>query len=82
VKDQNQESEGWDYYGKWFLGIEEDEPEDQKERYSFPYGDFEKVHRDGLIAAQQRAGQYDHDDIEKAADELTAMIDEREGEED
>ncbi|MFP4345185.1 MAG: hypothetical protein ACLFU8_10865 [Anaerolineales bacterium] len=74
------DEQGWNAYGKWFLAVNEDEPQDEKERYNFPYGDFEKVHRSGLIAAQQRAGQYDHDEVEKVADELTAMIDERAGE--
>jgi hypothetical protein len=62
------------------LAVNEDEAQDQKERYDFPYGDFDKVHRSGLIPAQQRAGQYNHNEVEKAADELTAMSDERESE--
>jgi len=41
-------------------------------------GDFRKVHRDGLIAAKQRAAQNDYTDIEQAADELLEMIDKRE----
>ena len=28
-----------------------------KGRYKFPYGDFRTVHRDGLIAAKERAAQ-------------------------
>ena len=54
-------------YGKWHLGIDDSEPDDTKERYKFPYGDFELVHRCGLLAAESRAGQYKHTSIEAAA---------------
>ena len=40
--------------------------EDTKARYKFPYGDFEKVHRCGVIAAESRAGQRKYEDIESA----------------
>lgn len=36
----------------------------------FPYGDFRRLYRSGLIAAKQRAGEWDHDDVEQAADRL------------
>ena len=45
----------------------------------FPYGDFHRVHRSGLIAAKQRAAQRDHDDIERAADELLVLLDAQHG---
>jgi hypothetical protein len=73
------ERNGWKGYGDWHLGIDEDADEETKERYSFPYGDFRRVHRSGLIAAKQRAAQFDHDDVEKAADELLANLDESSG---
>ena len=67
---------GFSEYGKWFLGIEEKEKqEDNKGHYKFPYGDFEKVHRCGVIAAENRAGQYKHSDIENAAAHLHGMLD-------
>ena len=72
--------QGWDTYEKWFLGIDTEYDEGEKERYEFPYGDFKKVHRRGVIAAKQRAAQYEHSDIENAADELLQMIDQRENE--
>lgn len=68
---------GWDEYSKWFLAIDTDENEETKGHYNFPFGDFKKVHRDGVIAAKQRAAQYDYAEIEKAADELLTLIDER-----
>lgn len=66
----------WAEYGEWFLAIDTDASEETKDRYNFPYGDFKQVHRDGVIAAKQRAAQYDHTAVEKAADEVLEMIDE------
>jgi hypothetical protein len=71
-------AEGWDVYGRWFLGIATDESPETKARFTFPYGDFRRVHRDGLIAVKQRAAQHHHRSIEEAADELLDMIDKRE----
>jgi hypothetical protein len=65
---------GFGEYAKWHLGIDDDEPEDAKARYKFPYGDFEKVHRCGVLAAESRAGQYKYHDIENAAAHLHGMI--------
>ncbi len=66
---------GFGGYAQWFLGIDTDEDEDNKGRYKFPYGDFEKVHRCGVLAAESRAGQYKYDDIEDVAAHLHGMID-------
>lgn len=67
--------EGWDAYAKWFLAYNPSESEETKQRFGFPYGDFKKVHRSALNAVQQRAGQYGHDEIMKAADSLVKIID-------
>ncbi len=69
------ERHGYAEYGKWRLGINDEKGEQTKGRYEFPYGDFEKVHRCGLLAAESRAGQYKHFDIENAAARLLHMID-------
>jgi hypothetical protein len=69
------ERHGFGEYQKWYLGIDDEQDEDNKGRYKFPYGDFEKVHRCGLLSAESRAGQYKYFDIEKAAHELHEMID-------
>ncbi|NMH97065.1 hypothetical protein [Pseudonocardia acidicola] len=53
-------------YARWHLGFDDDEDEDNKGRYKFPYGDFEKVHRCALLAAESRAGQRKYYDIELA----------------
>jgi hypothetical protein len=66
---------GWDAYGKWYLGIDDEEDEQTKGYYKFPYGDFEQVHRCGVLSAESRAGQYKYDDIENAAAHLHGMID-------
>jgi hypothetical protein len=68
------EEHGWAEYAKWHLGIDEDEGEETKARYRFPYGDFERVHRCGLLAAESRAGQYKHLDIELAVAHLHGML--------
>ena len=61
-------------YGNWHLGLDLSQGENTKGRYKFPYGDFKTVHRDGLIAAKERAAQQDYRDIEKAADELLQAL--------
>lgn len=51
--------------------------EDTKGRYSFPYGDFGKLHRCAVISGESRAGQYHHQAIEDAYRELLAAIDKK-----
>ena len=65
---------GFDEYAKWHLGIDDEEREQTKGRYRFPYGDFENVHRCAVLAAESRAGQYKHADIESAAAHLHGML--------
>ncbi|RYU80466.1 hypothetical protein [Hymenobacter persicinus] len=62
-------------YAKWHLGQDASHGEDTKGRYKFPYGDFRTVHRDGLVAAKERAAQQGYHDIAKAADELLQTLD-------
>jgi hypothetical protein len=66
---------GFDAYGRWYLGIDDDYSKDEKSRYKFPYGDFDRVHRCGVIAAEVRAAQRKYDDIEVAAAHLHGMLD-------
>jgi hypothetical protein len=70
---------GWKDFGEWYLGVDEHANDDTKEHYGFPYGDFKKLHRSGLIAAKQRAAQNHYKDIEKAADELLELFDKSTG---
>jgi hypothetical protein len=66
---------GFGEYGRWYLGINDEKPEDTKGHYEFPYGDFENVHRCGVLSAESRAGQYKHFHIESAAAHLHGMLD-------
>jgi hypothetical protein len=69
------EQHGYHEYGRWYLGIDDTEPEDTKSRYRFPYGDFQDVHRCGVLSAESRAEQYKHHDIGAAAAHLHGMLD-------
>jgi hypothetical protein len=71
------EQHGWGEYGKWYLGIDDEENEQTKGHYKFPYGDFEKVHRCGVLSAESRAGQRKYFDIENAAAHLHGMLEEQ-----
>ncbi len=65
---------GWDEYAQWHLAVDTDENEQTKGRYKFPVGDFRRVHRSGLVAAKQRAAEWDYADVEDAADALLADV--------
>jgi hypothetical protein len=66
---------GFAEYGKWYLGLNDEKPAGTKGHYEFPYGDFKNVHRCGVLAAESRAGQYRHYDIENALAHLHGMLD-------
>jgi hypothetical protein len=66
---------GYREYGKWYLGINDERPESTKGHYEFPYGDFENVHRCGVLSAESRAEQYKHHDIGRAVAHLHGMLD-------
>jgi hypothetical protein len=65
---------GFGEYAKWHLGIDERYAENTKRRYKFPYGDFKNVHRCGVLAVQNRAGEYRYFEIENAAAQLREML--------
>jgi hypothetical protein len=71
------EARGWDEYANWHLGIDDEASEHTKARYKFPYGDFERVHRCGVMSAQVRAARQKYRDIEDATVRLREMIDEQ-----
>ena len=70
------ERDGYEGYGDWHLAIDTEAYEETKDRYGFPYGDFRRVSRAGLIHAKQRAVQNGHDAVADAADRLLAHLDE------
>jgi hypothetical protein len=69
------EQHRWDDYARWYLGVDDDEDVDTKAHYKFPYGDFERVHRCGVLAAESRAAQRKYHDIELAVAHLHGMLD-------
>lgn len=77
TEDQNEfiEKHGYDDYSLWFLGVDEEKSEETKGRFSFPYGDFRRVHRCAVISLESRAAQNDHNDIAKAAKALLESLD-------
>jgi hypothetical protein len=70
------EAHGWDEYANWHLGIDDEASEQTKARYKFPYGDFAKVHRCGVLSAEVRAGRQKYRDIQEATIRLRDMMDE------
>jgi hypothetical protein len=79
TQDENRfiEEHGYAEYGKWHLGIDTEANVNTKGHYKFPYGDFEKVDRCGVLSAEVRAGQRKYADIEAAAVALRDMIDKK-----
>ena len=66
---------GFEEFSKWHLGIDREQSDGTKGSVSFPFGDFNKVHRCAVISLESRAAQYDHEDIAKAAKKLLEEID-------
>jgi hypothetical protein len=69
------ERAGWTEYAHWHLGVDKSEDRETKQAWSFPIGDFRRVHRSGVIAAESRAGQFGHGDIRDACKALLELID-------
>jgi hypothetical protein len=51
----------------------------RRRRYALVYGDFRRVHRDGLIACVYRAAEWRHKEVELAAHELLQLLDHTSG---
>jgi hypothetical protein len=69
------ERDGWTEYAHWHMGIDKSADRETKDAYSFPFGDFRKVHRSGVIAGEVRAAQFDHTEIRDALKKLLELID-------
>lgn len=69
------ETHGYTEYGTWHLGEDTEKTNDTKGRYSFPFGDFRRLHRCAILAIESRAAQNNHDDIAKAAKSLLDELD-------
>ena len=65
------DANGYEAYGKWFLGRNDDEDPETKAHYSFPMSsDFERIDRKGLVAIRSRSAQFDDMSIFEAAGRL------------
>ena len=65
---------GWRAYAQWHLGVDETRPRRTKAHYTFPYGDFQDVHRCALLSAGSRASQHGYRDVARAVTHLNAML--------
>jgi hypothetical protein len=77
AKDENAwlKKHDWDDFASWHLGVDRKASPETKGRYSFPMGDYQKLHRCAVLAMETRAAQYGHRDIAKASKKLLTMID-------
>ncbi|MFJ5557149.1 hypothetical protein ACIQCD_06880 [Streptomyces sp. NPDC093250] len=69
------EEHGFKEYARWYLAIDDERGEETKGHYKFPYGDFERVHRCGVLSAEVRAARQKYTDIENAAAHLHGLLD-------
>jgi hypothetical protein len=65
---------GFADYTRWHLGVDDRHGTSSKARYKFPFGDFQNVHRCGLLAVKARAREFGDQEIEDAATKLLEMI--------
>lgn len=65
---------GYAAYSLWYLGIDDDARPETKRRYKFPYGDFKRVHRCGVMSAEFRAMEQGYDQIRDAAARLRRLL--------
>src|SRR5947209_7584604 len=65
---------GFVAYSLWYLGIDDDARAETKRRYRFPYGDFDKVHRCGVMSAEFRAKERGYDDVRRTAAHLRRTL--------
>ena len=73
------ERHSWADYGLWHLGLTEGANDETKARHAFVYGDFQRVHRSGLIACVYRAAEWRHKEVERAAYRLLQHLDKAAG---
>jgi hypothetical protein len=69
----------WKEYGGWHLGLTDGATDETKARYAFVFGDFERIHRSGIIACHYRAAEYRHKAVELAAHRLLQYMDKKLG---
>jgi hypothetical protein len=74
ARDAFLETNAWEGYSSWHLGVDDDAPYDSTDRYGFPIGDFHRVHRSALIHAMLTAERDGHDEVKRAAEDLLARL--------
>jgi len=65
---------GLDAYAQWHLGVDSCHRNGSKAHYKFPFGDFNALHRCGLLAVKARAHEYGYAEIETAAAQLLQLL--------
>lgn len=65
----------WDTFAKWHLIENDDQPEETKARYSYPYGKGGLVYRSALRSIASRSAQQGLNDLSKLASEMILLID-------
>ena len=77
AEDQNRylESHSWEEYAAWHLGLTDGAKDGTKARYAFVFGDFQRIHRMGIISCHYRAAEWRHKEIELAAHDLLQALD-------
>lgn len=63
-----------DEYGLWFLGIDTEYLQDDKNKYLYPHGNLGIVHKSALEIVAAEAARNGHKDIQEAALELLELI--------
>lgn len=72
------ESEGWDDFGRWYLGRQSDADPESKAHYRYPFSnDFETISVKGLKAIRSRSAQNDEEDIFAAAGRMLEAIEKK-----
>lgn len=66
---------GWEEFARWYLAIDVEQPGRTRERYRYPVGDFDTVHRSSLVDAHRRATERGLEKIAFAAGTLLDQID-------
>jgi hypothetical protein len=70
---------GWDEFGKWFLGVDTSMDKETKGHYGYIYtSDFKTVDREGLRAIRQRSAQNGLTSVFAAAGKMIEAIDGKE----
>jgi hypothetical protein len=79
AEDENRflEQHSWADYAAWHLGLTEGANDGTKARYAFVLGDFQRIHRSGIIACHYRAAEWRHKEVELAAHRLLQYLDKR-----